>query len=117
MTNIYKTIQGDTWDSISYRVYGSEFYTNELFIANPAYHDFFIFSSNISITVPDIDVAINTELPPWERTAETASAPDKSAEDMRNILSAFNPNQLNVLSYRYVDRYTARMIAATKKGF
>ena len=98
-------------------MYGSEFYTNELFTANPMHQQVLIFSENISITVPDIDVAINTELPPWLRAQDDEEAPDQSALEMHNILAGFNPNQLNVLSYRYVDRYTARMIAATKKGF
>lgn len=109
-----RTIQGDTWDTLSYRAYGSEFYTTELFKANPQHQHIFIFSENIEISVPDIDVAINQELPPWERVNITAI---QNSDDMVNIINSYDPSTSGYISYRFIDRYTKRMIVATKKGF
>ena len=109
----YLTIQGDTWDAISYRAYGSEFYTSELFDANPELQKYLIFSSNISVSIPDIQVAINTELPPWERNVIQETEVNS---DLINILNNYNDSSSNLLSYRFIDRYTERMIVATEKG-
>ena len=35
--NPYRTIQGDMWDGIAFKVYGSEAYMNVLLEANPEY--------------------------------------------------------------------------------
>lgn len=63
----YKTVLGDTLDMVSYKMYGSGNYTNELFNANPHLQEFYSFSANIEMNIPDVDVAIVEELPPWER--------------------------------------------------
>jgi phage tail protein X len=109
----YLTIQGDTWDAISYRAYGSEFYTSELFDANPDLQKYLIFSANISVNIPDIQVAINTNLPPWERPVITEREVNN---DLLDILNNYDNGLSDLLSYRFIDRYTERMIVATEKG-
>lgn len=110
----YKTQQGDTWDSISYRLWGSEFYTNELFTANPQHQDVAIFSANVELEVPDITPAINVELPPWLRPTESDTLTNTEILD---LINAYDSGVPYLLSYRFIDRYTQRITAATKKGF
>ena len=66
----YRTIQGDNWDLISYRVYqtqGRELRTGDLLEANPDYRDYVIFPAGIVLNVPDIDITQIETLPPWKR--------------------------------------------------
>ena len=42
--DIYTTIQGDMWDGISYKVYGSDRYSKKLIKANISYANVVIFS-------------------------------------------------------------------------
>ncbi|WP_303997073.1 tail protein X [Megamonas hypermegale] len=63
----YKTISGDTWDLIAYKILGSEVYMEELLNANQEYKDFIVFPANINLTVPEITVPTVSTLPPWRR--------------------------------------------------
>jgi len=63
----YKTRQGDTWDLISLRVYGSEKYMTKLIEANPEHRETVFFSANIKLKVPEIETPVPEELPPWKR--------------------------------------------------
>jgi len=65
--DIYKTIQGDMWDSISYKVYGMDKYSKELVKANPKYVNIVTFSSNVELICPDISKEKNSTLPPWRQ--------------------------------------------------
>ena len=65
----YVTMQGDMWDSISYKLYGSEYYIAELIEANIAYRETVIFPANITLNIPDIDVPTTQTLPPWKRSS------------------------------------------------
>jgi phage tail protein X len=112
---IYKTIAGDTWDAISYRAYGSEFYVNKLIDANLDHINTFIFSANITLNIPDINVAINELLPPWERLDITNNT--DSDNELLDIVNGFDGSRPNMISYRFVDRYTKRMTATTKEGY
>ena len=47
---VYKTVSGDTWDLISYKLYGSEQYFHQLMRANP--------------TTSAVETS---KLPPWKR--------------------------------------------------
>lgn len=49
----YTTIQGDTWDMISKKVYDDESYTSLLMENNPKLLDYFIFPQGIIVNVPD----------------------------------------------------------------
>lgn len=65
----YKTIQGDTWDIISFRVYGDEHYIDRLIAANAAHRGVVLFPAGIVLDVPEIetDAVSNEDLPPWKR--------------------------------------------------
>ena len=65
--DIYTTVTGDTWDLISYRVYGSEFYMDRLLAANPAQRETAVFGAGVAILCPDIELPVPDSLPPWRR--------------------------------------------------
>lgn len=68
---VYKTVSGDTWDLISYKLYGSEQYFHQLMRANLNLLSIAVFDSNIPIIVPELDASTNavdiSKLPPWKR--------------------------------------------------
>ncbi|AIQ20727.1 tail protein [Paenibacillus sp. FSL H7-0357] len=64
---IYRTVQGDTWDSVAFQVYGDEQLMTMLMNANPNHAATVIFSRNIAINVPDKPVITSDMLPPWRR--------------------------------------------------
>lgn len=61
----YKTIQGDTWDLISYNIWENEFYTSDLIKANPEYNEIVFFNAGIVLNIPEIEVIDETVKPPW----------------------------------------------------
>lgn len=63
----YETVQGDTWDLIALRVYGSEKYMTVLIEANPEQRETVFFSAGITLNVPEITTPIPSTLPPWKR--------------------------------------------------
>lgn len=67
---VYRTVLGDTWDLISYKVYGSEGYFHDLIRSNLRLIDIAIFDANIPIIIPEITDEENDNderLPPWKR--------------------------------------------------
>ena len=65
-----KTIQGDTWDILSIRAYGSTEFMDELIKANPDQRLVVIFPADVEIAVPAIDTAQTVQsMPPWKRRA------------------------------------------------
>lgn len=62
---IYITLQGDTWDLISYKVYGTSKYTGLLMQNNYQLLDIFIFSSGIEVKTPEITESDNSDMPIW----------------------------------------------------
>ncbi len=63
----YTTIQGETWDQISVRVYGREVDMHHLIEANPAYTDTMFFASGVVLAVPAIPKAQVVEVPQWKQ--------------------------------------------------
>ena len=66
----YRTIQGDTWDKIAYRLYqdyGAENLMSILLDYNPDYVDYAIFPAGIMLDVPNITAPVVENLPPWKR--------------------------------------------------
>lgn len=65
----YITAQGDTWDLISFKQYGSEKYVDILIEANWPLREQVIFEAGSRVNVPAIDLQIseNRNLPPWRR--------------------------------------------------
>ena len=67
---VYRTVSGDTWDLISYKVYGSEGYFHDLIRSNLRLIDIAIFDANIPVIIPEIADEENDSderLPPWKR--------------------------------------------------
>ncbi len=65
MSEIYTTIQGETWDSIALKVYGSEKYAAFLMENNYPCLDILVFSSGTVLNTPDLPEEMDGELPPW----------------------------------------------------
>ena len=64
----YTTVQGDTWDLIAYRVYGTSNAMSQLMEANPKHLKVGVFSAGVVLNTPVIDTTqMNEELPPWLR--------------------------------------------------
>ena len=67
---VYRTISGDTWDLIAFKVYGSEGYFHDLIRSNLRLIDIAIFDANIPVIIPEIADEENDSderLPPWKR--------------------------------------------------
>lgn len=67
MSKIYRTVQGDMWDSIAKRCYGSELGMNALMEANHRYIDIAVFPAGIELTVPEYTKPETSNLPLWRR--------------------------------------------------
>ena len=62
----YITTQGDTFDGIAYKVYGSEKYMGLLAQANIKLISTLVFSSGVELTVPDIPEDSADDAPFWK---------------------------------------------------
>ena len=63
----YITSQGDTWDMISYKVYGNEKYVDKLIQANLLHKETIIFKANVELIIPEVQIVQESSLPPWKR--------------------------------------------------
>lgn len=70
MANTYTTTQGETWDEIAYKVYGSEKYVTILMENNHPFLDTLVFSAGTVLNIPDLPEYDDEELPPWRTGAE-----------------------------------------------
>ena len=66
---VYKTVEGETWDFLAKKFYGSEKLMYKLLEANPDLKDFVILPAGAEVYIPEIEEDIQTdmELPPWRR--------------------------------------------------
>ncbi len=62
----YTTMQGDTWDVISKKLFGSTSYTGNLLMANLRYNKYFKFPAGIELTVPTVDTTQPSAPVPWK---------------------------------------------------
>lgn len=68
MADTYTSISGDTWDLISFKVYGDERYLDRLILANPAHAYLVRLPAGLVLTVPEIPTPdTSPNLPPWRR--------------------------------------------------
>ena len=65
----YQTIQGDMWDSIAKKVYGTEKAIELLMQANHEYLDTAVFGAGAILHLPQFTAKEqeNTMVPPWRR--------------------------------------------------
>ncbi len=63
----YRTIQGDAWDAIAYRLWGEERFMADLIRANPDLADTLVFPAGVVLSVPAVDASarLPKQLPPW----------------------------------------------------
>lgn len=105
----YTTMQGDTWDLISYRAYGSEFYTDDLFKVNLQYSDIAVFSAGLVIIIPDIVAEAPVSVPPWERGPQSEIAAENAP--------VFDFERSREPSYRQLERYVVIMTKNARLHF
>ncbi len=67
METTYRTISGDKWDIVAFKVYGDCNKMDILIKANPKYRNIFIFPAGITLSIPEIPAEKNYTLPPWKR--------------------------------------------------
>ncbi|MGB8452726.1 MAG: tail protein X [Anaerocolumna sp.] len=65
--NTYITVQGDTWDLISYKAYGTSKHIGLLMQNNYNLLDTFIFSAGIEVIVPELTEEETGDLPDWRK--------------------------------------------------
>lgn len=65
--NSYTTIQGDTWDSIAFKLWRSEYLFPLLMAANTKHIDTVIFTGGVFLIVPNIENSTSetTSRPAW----------------------------------------------------
>lgn len=81
MAQTYTTQQGDAWDLIAYRVYGSESYTGWLMQHNFAYLDTMIFGAGVVLQTPELPAEQQTsDLPPWRTQSPVIERLDSATE-------------------------------------
>ena len=67
----YTTIQGDMWDTIALKVYGSEAHAGYLMANNWPLLDHFVFPAGVEVSTPDLPEEGDTIQPVWRTAAET----------------------------------------------
>ena len=72
MGTTYTTIQGDTWDLISFKLFGSEKYMKNIIEANWPLLETLVFSSGTVITVPDLPEESDEDAPFWRQTVDNS---------------------------------------------
>lgn len=65
----YTTTQGDTWDMISEKLYGTPHRVAELISVNADHSDTLIFNGDIELRIPVIEENTSNTLAPWKRGA------------------------------------------------
>lgn len=63
----YTTKSGDMWDSIAHEQMGSTGYTDLLMRENLEHIYTYIFPAGIELSIPEVEVKVNSLLPPWKR--------------------------------------------------
>jgi phage tail protein X len=65
MVNTYTTQQGEMWDYISRKIYGTERFCNCLMRANQAWLNVVSFDAGIVLTVPTVPIAMKISTVAW----------------------------------------------------
>ena len=77
----YTTIQGDTYDSIAFKIYGNEHYMKDLIESNWQYADTLIFPSGIVLNVPEVKKETAAKNAPFWRSEEPEEETPYEYED------------------------------------
>ena len=65
----YTTTQGETWDMISEKLYGTPHRVAELISVNADHSDTLIFDEDIELSIPVLEEHKSNTLAPWKRGA------------------------------------------------
>lgn len=65
--NTYTTVSGDTWDLIAHSQMGDALQVAKLMKKNLEHIHFTIFPAGITLIIPELEVSISENLPPWKR--------------------------------------------------
>lgn len=64
---IYIAESGDTWDSISFKIYEDEFKVELLMNANKDLMHIFVFGGGERVKIPDLPEDVSSSLPDWRK--------------------------------------------------
>ena len=64
---IYIAGSGDTWDSISFKIYEDEFKVELLMNANKGLMHIFVFGGGERVKIPDLPEDVSSSLPDWRK--------------------------------------------------
>ncbi len=64
----YTTTQGDTFDTIAFRIWGNEKMMHKLIEVNPDHQGTVIFSARVELNIPEIETPVEKgPVPPWQK--------------------------------------------------
>jgi hypothetical protein len=64
--SVYVTQSGDMFDLISFNIWGTEYFADELQYANPSFANIWEFDAGVSLVIPQITLpTIVPNVPPW----------------------------------------------------
>ena len=64
---IYIAESGDTWDSISFKIYEDEFKVGLLMNANKELMYIFVFGGGERVKIPELPEDVSSSLPDWRK--------------------------------------------------
>ena len=64
---IYIAESGDTWDSISFKIYEDEFRIELLMNANKDLMHIFVFGGGEKVKIPELPEDVSSSLPDWRK--------------------------------------------------
>ena len=64
---IYIAESGDTWDSISFKIYENEFKVELLMNANKGLMHIFVFGGGERVKIPELPEDVSSSLPEWRK--------------------------------------------------
>jgi len=62
---IYKTIQDDPWDLISFKQYGNEYFSDQLIVANPTLNKIVNLDGNLIVQIPIVVAPVSVSTVVW----------------------------------------------------
>lgn len=68
MARPYQTVQGDPWDLISFKLYGNEFFSDQLIIANPKMNTQVNLDGNLLVQIPQVITPVSVSVVVWGGT-------------------------------------------------
>lgn len=95
--NTYITQQGDSWDLLAYLFWGSEYLMTDLVEANQQYRHYIEFPNGIELTIPEIEIDDESEIPEWlsEDDSDNEDEDDPTDEIGKEGLEDDENNEIN----------------------